>query len=133
MGRRQKADPVRTCRHCATLLHRKAFNGRLEDRGVFLRRQFCDRICMAHGYVKAMPLHEDTFRWRARKLRGHCCESCGAMTRLHAHHIDGNEQNNWPENIQTLCVRCHISHHHRARRAGLTVAGKLVCLASPEA
>ena len=66
----------------------------------------------------------DGLRWRAAKVRGNYWEVCGAKERLQAHHIDGNVRNNSPSNIQTLCVSCHISHHHRARRAGLTVAGR---------
>jgi hypothetical protein len=125
MGRPPKPDPLNHCRKCGTRLKRKRFNGRLEDRRAFLRRRFCDQTCMAHAYVKNTPSHADTFRWRARKLRGRCCEVCGATTNLAAHHLDGNEQHNSPTNIQTLCGRCHTTHHHRVRRAGLTVPGKM--------
>ena len=120
----RKPDPPQRCDHCGALMERKRFNGTLESLSNFLHRRYCDRACMAAAFVKDAPSHEDTFHWRARRLRGRACESCGATTKLHAHHIDGNEANNSPENIQTLCATCHITHHHRARRAGQTVAGR---------
>lgn len=132
MPRRQKSDPVRYCEACGRTLERKRFNGRLEDRNVFLKRRYCDRKCMALAFVSdtasSSALHK-----RVTRSRGTSCESCGATTRLHAHHIDGNLQNDSPTNIQTLCASCHASHHHRARRAGKTVAGRLALTESPTA
>jgi hypothetical protein len=126
MGRPAKPDPRKTCDQCGSTMTRKRINGRLEDMGTFLRRRYCDQQCMAAAFVKDAPSHWDTFHSRARKKRRSCCESCGGTTRLHAHHIDGDRTNNSDENIQTLCVHCHVTHHHRARRAGLTVAGRMV-------
>jgi len=120
----RKRDPVKFCAQCQARMTRKRFNGTLEDRGVFLRRRFCDLMCMALGYVKPMPCKSALCK-RAEKFRGRSCEACGATTKLHAHHIDGNRLNSSPVNIQTLCASCHGSHHHRVRRAGLTVAGRL--------
>jgi len=34
---------------------------------------------------------------------------------LHGDHIDGNHENNTPENLQTLCSVCH---HIKGKRAG---------------
>jgi hypothetical protein len=124
MGRPQLRDPIKCCIRCGNQMTRKRFNGRLEDRHVFLRRRFCDQTCMAAAYVKDMP-SKSALHYRVRKYRGRCCESCGATTKLHAHHIDGNRRNDSPANIQTLCASCHITHHHRARRAGLTVPGRM--------
>ena len=53
----------------------------------------------------------------------HRCASCqapdkivphGKRTRgfLQAHHIDENSRNNVPENLISLCPRCHKTHHH---------------------
>ena len=119
-----KTDPHKTCAHCEKPLKRKRMNGRLEDRNVFLRRIYCDQTCMGLGFVKDMPSKSALLK-RVTKYRGPCCEQCGATTKLHVHHIDNNLLNDLPENIQTLCASCHISHHHRARRAGRTVAGRL--------
>lgn len=128
MPRAKLSDPAKNCEVCAKPLTRTRFNGRMEDRSAFLKRRFCDRACMATGFVKAAPSHEDTFRWRARRMRGPACELCGVTRRLQAHHCDENEQNNSPENIQTLCISCHATHHHRARTAGMKPAGRAISL-----
>ena len=119
----KKRDPMRRCASCDEPLIRKRYNGRLEDRSAFLRRKYCDRTCMATGYVSDIS-QPGSKRRRVIKFRGQTCETCGGTRNLHAHHIDGNLDNDSPENIQTLCGSCHNTHHHRARRAGLTVAGR---------
>lgn len=134
MGRPKKIDPPKQCMKCKTSLMRKTINGRLEDRAIFLNRKYCNQQCMALAFVKDAPSCMDTFHWRARKLRGTSCESCGTTAiRLCAHHIDENEQNNSSDNIQTLCNSCHSTHHHHARRAGLTVAGRMASHESQQA
>lgn len=122
MGTTRLPDPEKYCQQCGTILTRKTFNGRLEDLGVFKRRKYCDTTCMANAFVSDAPC-KGTLHQRARKFRGKRCEFCGATTRLQAHHKDTNPQNNSPENIQTLCVSCHASYHHRVRRAGGTAIG----------
>lgn len=45
-----KRDPVRYCDACGGYLIRKRHeSGRLEDRGNFLRRRYCDRACFHQG------------------------------------------------------------------------------------
>lgn len=39
------------------------------------------------------------------------CEKCGSTKYLCGHHLDHNRSNNNPENIQTLCKRCHQVEH----------------------
>lgn len=58
---------------------------------------------------------EDTYksscnacRDKARKMKKSYCEKCGATEKLEIDHIDGNRSNNVPQNIQTLCSKCHI-------------------------
>lgn len=126
----RKKDPIRICKACGKPLKRKRMNGRLEDLGVFSRRVYCNRSCMAQGYVKDAP-RKGTYHQRARKLRGKSCENCGSTRYLAAHHIDGNWKNNSPKNIQTLCAKCHAHHHHRAASAGLTVSGRMECHGLP--
>ncbi|MBM4048291.1 MAG: HNH endonuclease [Planctomycetes bacterium] len=123
MGNRL-ADPPKNCVRCGRPLSRKRYSGVLEDMGVFLRRKFCDRTCMGRAFVKDAPSY-DALSKRGRKFLGTSCESCGGTMMLSAHHIDGNRKNNSPENIQTLCVRCHSTHHHRVRRAGMATPGRM--------
>lgn len=128
----RKTDPEKKCKSCGTKLSRKRFDGRLEDRTAFLRRKYCDQACMARGYVKDAPSDSALLK-RVTKYRATSCEACGSLKHLGAHHIDQNLRNDSPENIQTLCASCHTTHHHRARRAGLTVAGRMASLASLQA
>ena len=39
------------------------------------------------------------------------CEICGIAEPLVVHHIDGNRENNTPENLQVLCWNCHMKIH----------------------
>ena len=123
MGRPALADVPKACHACGARMTRQRFSGRLEDRTAFLRRRYCNRACMGRAFVKDTP-SSSALRYRTAKYRGTICEQCGATTSLHAHHIDGNLHNDSPQNIQTLCTHCHGSHHHRVRRAGLTVPGR---------
>jgi 5-methylcytosine-specific restriction endonuclease McrA len=131
MGRPRVTDPVKDCATCGIRLQRKTYNGRLEDMGAFRRRKFCSLQCSSASFAKDVLSNSKSYCKRARPFLGTSCEACGVTTRLQAHHIDSNRRNNSPENIQTLCISCHVSHHHRARRAGLTVAGKWTSPASP--
>lgn len=126
--RAAKPDPIKFCRMCGQQMHRRRFNGRLEDYTVFSRRIYCGSSCANRGLVKDAPLKQ-ALLMRSWKFRGPCCESCGATTNLHCHHVDENRHNICAENIQTLCGRCHATHHHRARRAGQMVAGRMACRA----
>jgi hypothetical protein len=125
MPRPKKADPEKFCLACGARLERKYFNGRLEDLGAFKRRKYCNQGCMAQVFVKDVPSRSALLK-RVDKYRGNSCEICGGTKNIHKHHIDGNLLNDSPENIQTLCGSCHITHHHRVRRAGQTVPGRMV-------
>lgn len=105
----QKMDPEKNCKVCGVKLERKRFaNGRLEDRGVFLRRHHCSQEC---ANTKAM-VQVETHRWRARKSRASECAQCQTTEgRLDVHHIDRNPANNDPTNLVTLCASCHLKRH----------------------
>lgn len=105
-------------------MERKRSNGRLEDAGVFRRRRFCSLTC-ANSRI---DVTKGTLHYRARKLRGPACEACGATTSLHAHHVDQNPANNTPENVQTLCKRCHDFWHATQKRRGWLIAGRMPAL-----
>ena len=112
MGRTPKPDPVKFCIRCGLRLHCKRFSGRLEDYGVFLRRQACDQSCANKREVVTISAHQ----YRAQKFKGTACERCGATSKLHAHHKDGNPLNTTRENIETVCATCHISGHWSEKR-----------------
>jgi hypothetical protein len=125
MARKRKVEPVKSCERCGVEMTRRRFNGRLEDMGAFKRRKYCSLSC---ANTKARPDHWETYHWRARKHRKSSCEACGSTVYLHAHHADGEPQNNEPSNIQTLCVYCHNFLHATAERRGWTHPGRLPSL-----
>src|SRR3990167_3215304 len=103
-------DPKKYCRHCQRRLRRKRYNGILEDLGIFGRRKYCDRLCMAQS-MKKVNVSRDAHLWRARRYRKTFCERCGSNLRLHAHHRDHDYTNDEPSNLETLCAKCHGEHH----------------------
>jgi hypothetical protein len=112
MAQPQKTDPARSCVWCATPLTRKRFStGRLEDRGRFLLRMYCDRACKDQAQTNADTTNRQTMYARSRKHLKTACERCGATDRLHVHHRDKDITNNDPGNLETLCVVCHNRHH----------------------
>lgn len=117
----------RTCRHCGAVMIRKRFNGRLEDRSVYRNRVFCGRTCMVEG-MKRNVVTRSALLWRARKLRARACEACQDTRKLQAHHCDGNQANNRPANVQTLCKPCHDFWHALLRRRGLPIRGRMPAL-----
>ena len=106
----KKDDPVKFCKHCGNLLVRKRINGRLEDRATFIRRNYCDRACMAAAMVKDTPTVAG-LRWRAARHRGDLCEICGTGERLQVHHLNGDIADNDSPNLMTLCASCHAKWH----------------------
>jgi hypothetical protein len=115
-------EPEKSCERCGSRMRRKRFNGRLEDMGAFKRRRYCSLHC---ANQRDRPKHWETYHWRARQHRKSSCEACGSMEALHAHHVDGQPENNEPSNIQTLCVFCHNFLHATAERLGWTQPGRL--------
>jgi hypothetical protein len=47
-------------------------------------------------------------------IKKELCARCGATKNLGIHHIDLDHYNNEPENLQVLCVSCHMSLHKQA-------------------
>ena len=107
-------------------LIRKMINGRMEDRGVFLRRRFCSLSCANSKAEVGKSAHH----WRARKFRKKNCEACGQVTSLHVHHLNGKQSENSQGNTQTLCIHCHKFWHDTLKRLGLPIAGRMPGLGS---
>lgn len=58
-----------------------------------------------------MPVRR-TVPWRVRAaVQRDSCETCGSTSQLGLHHMDEDRTNNSPENLQTLCPRCHMAWH----------------------
>jgi len=125
MGRHQIPVAEKTCGYCGKPLMRRRFNGRLEDRGAFSRRKFCDFTCMASSFIGRDRGGRSNTRMRteARLLVPEGpCEKCCVKPGVHVHHMDGNPQNNERNNLQRLCAKCHRqahAKHHRCLLCGL--------------
>lgn len=102
--------PIKHCLHCGTEMLRKRYNGRLEDRATFLRRQFCSLDCSSVHSLKESVSLSGLYR-RATQLKGSVCQRCGSENQLGIHHEDRNPANNSPENLLTLCASCHTALH----------------------
>lgn len=53
---------------------------------------------------------------RTRESVDWFCEECNRdcsneKSKLHVHHRDGDKQNNSPDNLQVLCLKCHEDTH----------------------
>lgn len=119
MGFPAKDDPTKTCEMCGEPLTRKRFaSGRLEDRGVFLRRKFCSQSCANTRTEITRSGHA----YRAKAYKKATCEECGGRSRLHVHHHDRNWRNDAPANLVTLCASCHLKLHWREDREARVAA-----------
>lgn len=63
------------------------------------------------------------YRSLAFRTYPHCCDLCGNVERLEAHHRDVNNANNAAENLQILCCGCHRRLHGQLRRGQRRAAG----------
>lgn len=82
---------------------------------IFLRRKFCDQVCMARSMIKTAVTREGYYA-RARRFRKAACERCGATEKLHVHHKNHDITDQRPENLVTLCRMCHTKDHIADRR-----------------
>ena len=122
----KKPDEVKFCLQCQKQMTRKRFSGVLEDGGVFHRRKFCDRICMAKHQEKEIKT-KHTLLKKALKFRGRVCEKCGTTQQLNIHHINLDESDNSPENLMTLCAPCHTTWHWEHGKQPATKRQNMYC------
>lgn len=127
MGQPRKPTPEKYCERCGVLLERKRFGDRLEDLNIFRRRRFCGLSCANSKETVGLSAH----LWRSRKLRGLACEACWSTQSLQAHHIDQDQTNDAPSNIQTLCKPCHDFWHSTQKRRHWAIAGRMPLLIPP--
>ena len=83
-------------------------------------KYFCNRQCkeLAQSIDGGLILHPPhyidgrrSYRYRAFKTYGKVCRVCGYSgyeKMLDVDHIDSNRKNNRIENLQVLCVWCHM-------------------------
>lgn len=118
-----KETPLKFCQYCGKKLERKRINGRLEDLSAFLRRKYCDRVCMKKAFVLKSPKTQgySPAHHTARKIaylieqRKKICEICGSEKNIDVHHRDGNYHNNSSDNLMNVCRSCHLKLHRKPK------------------
>ncbi len=68
-----------------------------------------------HAYTPSIPQNEwDALRSAVMVRDSLICVSCSAWANLGVHHTNFDKTDNDPNNLETLCWRCHTKKHHRA-------------------
>lgn len=87
------------------------------------RNKYCNNICQGkHKWqtqtvpriLEGKGVDPSTLKKYLVETRGETCEDCGLGNNwngkpltLHLDHIDGDSDNNFPENLRLLCPNCH--------------------------
>ena len=114
MSRPALPDPEKYCERCGKRLFRKRYNGTLESNLAFRRRRYCSLRCAKSRGIHTMnSTSQHKISQAFRKAR---CERCGVKPKrkasLHVHHKNGDWTNHQPENLETLCIGCHLGRGH---------------------
>ena len=91
------------CRSCASKAENSSWN---QTQIAMARANTGANITTAHG------------RYECKRARQDFCAECGARkeesgVRLEVHHKDKSPWNNHPDNLVTLCAKCHVDAHTR--------------------
>ena len=87
-----------------------------KSRLYFCCRKHKDLAARIDGGIKAIQpdFYCTNYRTLAFSIYPHKCNACGYdkyMRLLSVHHIDGDHFNSVSENLEILCVRCHMEKH----------------------
>ena len=122
MPRQRKPDPEKFCERCGLLMQRMRYGQTLEDLTRFKARRFCSLHCANSRGVRSQS-SSSQHRISAKSVKPQC-ESCGAKRHLHVHHKNGDWRDHKPDNLQTLCIRCHLGDAHKKPEKLCSVCGK---------
>ncbi len=89
----------------------------------------CCNVCYKERIAQSVESGNYTNSKIMRKyliiIRGYICEQCkrteweGQQIPIDTHHIDGDSENNRPENLKLLCPNCHsITNNYKAKNIG---------------
>lgn len=121
MPRKPKPTPEKYCSRCGEKLERHRYGENLEDMTRFLSRKFCSLRCANSRGVNGQSSTQQ-HRISARFARKRC-ERCGSSDHLHVHHKNRNWRDHRIENLETLCIRCHLGKEHHKPKAKCVICG----------
>ncbi len=94
---------------------------------VFLRKYqkerndkyYCNRECYNNRRKDNLKRLKRGTQYYNNLLENSTC-ACGVSEKylLQIHHIDGNHNNNIPENLEVVCANCHVKRHLRKNKKG---------------
>ena len=117
MGRKAADAGIKVCEFCGKDFARRRFSGRLEDLTRFRSRRFCREGCATSKregeHVRPREASRRRYINAGLPL---VCSSCGVTDQIHIHHLDGDPWNMAMDNMQPLCVSCHLRHHWETDR-----------------
>lgn len=96
------------------------------------KNNYCSRECYDSRRKINLKRLKRSSRFYQELLETTPCK-CGVseVYLLQIHHIDGNHDNHYPENLEVVCGNCHIERHLKLNKKGkLVYDGKY--LTSPE-
>lgn len=122
MARPALTIPAKPCDRCGAMFQRKRFTMALEDPARFRARRFCSLHCAnSRGVRSQCSASQHRISQAFVKPQ---CELCGVTQRLHVHHKNEDWKDHRLENLQTLCIRCHLGGHNRKDRKCNLCSGK---------
>lgn len=103
------------CAHCGAIIGRKKTDYIRSK----TKRFFCGKLCYSQYRRKNAKDKVSQSRYYARKQfwseydrRNTVCSHClGNVGKLEVHHRDNNPLNNAIDNLEGLCLDCHIGYH----------------------
>lgn len=126
---------LKVCKNCLESVGWKEYDARGPDQSAWAHFDIAEFLRSCEPVFYARPNRDEHYVitagyvqdwWKTstsyRQSRGWRCEECGVNLKenpglLHAHHIDGNRDNNRYDNLRALCVLCHSKqpmHQHMA-------------------
>lgn len=114
--------PNCVCATCAKTFHRSPSKIGKSKSGF----TFCTRVCKeqaqtSHSKLRIAEIIPDhygngnsTYRKRAIDSFGAACMACGYdkhVEIIHVHHKDRDRNNGSLDNLEVLCIRCHMENH----------------------
>lgn len=122
LARLSTPKPQIKCEVCNAYFRRSPSKIKNSKSGLY----FCSKDCKAVGQrlssnLQALwPTHYGVGSELPSYLEVKLCVSCGETKqwRLCIHHIDGNNLNNFVENLEVVCANCHFDRHTKVIATG---------------